>query len=313
MPFISVIVPIYNMEKYIVDLLESLVNQTYKNFEVILVNDGSTDQSLDICNQYVKCDSRFKLYSKINGGVALARQYGLEKSTGLYIIHADPDDYLANDALELMVAEVQRTKCDICIGSYSVAYPNKEIKVNVNGISNTQDFIKKLALNQIHGALWNKLIKSDVCKDTAFLKDINYMEDKLYLTKILKKNKDLKISCINSNVYFYRQRSNSYTNENSNNRSLEKFRASSEIFISLLTDILTKKEIKEIRDLIEIQIALNKHPKDVAVGKFGLKMINRNLKWYFNLIGFFLIFGIRAPLYIFSIYSEKKKQKLGIY
>lgn len=312
MPFISVIVPIYNMEKYIVDLLESLVNQTYKNFEVILVNDGSTDQSLDICNQYVKCDSRFKLYSKINGGVASARQYGLEKSTGLYIIHADPDDYLANDALELMVTEVQRTKCDICIGSYSVAYPNKEIKVNVNGISNTQDFIKKLALNQIHGALWNKLIKSDVCKETAFLKDINYMEDKLYLTKILKKNKDLKISCINSNVYFYRQRSNSYTNEN-NNRSLEKFRASSEIFISLLTDILAKKEIKEIRDLIEIQIALNKHPKDVAVGKFGLKMINRNLKWYFNLIGFFLIFGIRAPLYIFSIYSEKKKQKLGIY
>lgn len=313
MPFISVIVPIYNMEKYIVDLLESLVNQTYKNFEVILVNDGSTDQSLDICNQYVKCDSRFKLYSKINGGVASARQYGLEKAKGLYIIHADPDDYLANDALESMATEVERTKCDVCIASYSVMFPNKCIRVKVTGDFSNQELIRKLAFDQMHGALWNKLIRSDICRDISFIPNINYMEDKLYLFKLLKNNKNLKISCISSNVYFYRQRLGSYTNE-TDNLSIQKFKSSSEIEIELLTDLLTEIELKEVKELIDIQIALSQHPKDIQTGRFGLKMmVNRNFKWHFRLMGLFLMFGIRAPLYIYKIYSDSKKQKLGVF
>jgi len=313
MPFISVIVPIYNMETYIADLLESLVNQTYKNFEVILVNDGSTDQSLNICNQYVKCDSRFKLYSKTNGGVASARQYGLEKATGLYIIHADPDDYLAYDALESMATEVERTQCDICIASYSVMFPNKSIRVEVTGDLSNKELIRKLAFDQMHGALWNKLIRSDICRDISFIQNINYMEDKLYLFKLLKNKDNLKISCIKSNVYFYRQRLGSYTNE-IDNQSIQKFKASSEVAIELLADFLTDKEIKDVKELIDIQVGLSKNPKDIQTGRFGFKMMtNRNFKWHFRVIGFFLIFGVKLPLYIYKIYSYKKKQKLGVY
>ena len=91
---VSIIVPIYNKEKYLEKCLDSILGQTYRDLEIILVDDGSTDNSLVICQHYAEKDPRIKIYHKPNGGVSSARNLGLEKSTGKYISFVDPDDFI---------------------------------------------------------------------------------------------------------------------------------------------------------------------------------------------------------------------------
>lgn len=96
----SIVIPVYNVEKYLEKCLDSVINQTYDNFEVIIVNDGSTDNSESIINKYLKKDKRFKLFNKENGGLSEARNYGLKYVTGDYVIFLDSDDYLETELLE---------------------------------------------------------------------------------------------------------------------------------------------------------------------------------------------------------------------
>ena len=104
-PKISIIVPVYNAEKYIQRCVSSLLSQTFSDFEIILVDDGSTDNSGVICDEYAQTDSRLYSYHKQNGGVSSARQYGLKRAVGEYVIHADPDDWVENDMFEVMYSK----------------------------------------------------------------------------------------------------------------------------------------------------------------------------------------------------------------
>ena len=108
---VSIIVPIYNAEKYIFGLIENLMNQTYKNIEIILVNDGSTDNSLNICNELQSKDNRIKVIDKKNGGVSSARNKGIKESKGEYITFIDSDDNIGEDYVRKMVENVEDTYC----------------------------------------------------------------------------------------------------------------------------------------------------------------------------------------------------------
>ena len=99
---ISIIVPIYNVENYLRQCLDSIMGQTYKNFECLLINDGSPDHSADICREYVSKDSRFRYFEKENGGVSSARNLGIEYSKGEYITFIDSDDWVDSDYLEAL-------------------------------------------------------------------------------------------------------------------------------------------------------------------------------------------------------------------
>ena len=94
---ISIIVPIYNVEKYLQECIESLLKQTYKNIEIILVDDGSPDNCPQICDEFLKKDKRIKVFHKVNGGLSDARNYGLERATGNYICFVDSDDFVTED------------------------------------------------------------------------------------------------------------------------------------------------------------------------------------------------------------------------
>ena len=116
---VSIVVPVYNVEKFIEECLNSVLAQTYQSYEIVLVNDGSTDNSLEICCKFQKQDSRVKVFSKVNGGLSSARNYGITKSTGEYIIFLDPDDYWINPtALEQLVKVANETKCDVVRGEF---------------------------------------------------------------------------------------------------------------------------------------------------------------------------------------------------
>ena len=115
---ISIIVPIYNAENYLKSCLDSVLSQTFKDFEVLMVNDGSTDSSATICQAYVECDSRFRYFEKENGGLSDARNYGLDRAQGAYITFLDADDFLFENYLEKLYQASLLSDSDILIGGY---------------------------------------------------------------------------------------------------------------------------------------------------------------------------------------------------
>ena len=115
---ISIIVPIYNVEKYLRQCLDSIMNQTYRNCECLLIHDGSSDNSEDICREYVSKDSRFRYFEKENGGVSSARNLGIEHSKGEYITFIDSDDWVDSDYLEVLYNSLVDERADIAISTY---------------------------------------------------------------------------------------------------------------------------------------------------------------------------------------------------
>ena len=115
-PTLSVVVPVYNVEKYLKQCLDSLVNQTLSNIEIILVNDGSTDNSEAICQSYAERDSRIKLFSKTNGGISDARNFGLQKVTSPIVGFVDSDDYVDIDMFQVLMELKLRSNAEIAVG-----------------------------------------------------------------------------------------------------------------------------------------------------------------------------------------------------
>ena len=115
---ISIIVPIYNVENYLRMCLDSIQNQTYKNFECLLINDGSPDNSAEICREYAAKDSRFRYFEKENGGVSSARNLGMKCANGDYITFVDPDDWLDPDYLEILYLKMMEYDADVAIATY---------------------------------------------------------------------------------------------------------------------------------------------------------------------------------------------------
>lgn len=115
---VSIIVPVYNTEEYIRQCLDSILNQTYQNFECLLINDGSSDNSSDICREYVAKDTRFRYFKKENGGVSSARNLGIELSEGDYITFIDSDDWVDSDYLEVLYSAILEEQADIAVSTY---------------------------------------------------------------------------------------------------------------------------------------------------------------------------------------------------
>ena len=121
---ISIVVPVYNVEKYLEECISSIVNQTYKDIEIILVDDGSTDQSPIICDKWTEKDTRIIVYHKINGGLMSAWKYGVERANGEYIGFVDSDDWVDTDMYATMVSCAEREKCDLVCASLQCNYQN---------------------------------------------------------------------------------------------------------------------------------------------------------------------------------------------
>ena len=184
---ISVIVPVYNVEKFIRRCLDSIINQTMKDLEIILVDDGSTDNSGVICDEYAKLDNRITVIHKENGGVSSARNRGLDIATGEWIAFVDSDDYIDNKMYEILYTNAEKNNCDIsvCYFEYinqkgiSLYNPNK--KLGIKGIYNENKFLNLLyensETNLICICIWNKLYKKDIFEKLRFKEIIHEDED----------------------------------------------------------------------------------------------------------------------------------------
>lgn len=155
-PKVSVIVAVYNVAPFLSKCIASLKAQTLKDFEVILVDDGSTDNSGKICDAYARGDNRFKVFHKANGGVASARELGVEKASGLYMIHADPDDWVEPTMLEELYNRATETDADVIICDFYVESSfGRELVVQCPKSPNHIVILNQYLNSSLYGACWN--------------------------------------------------------------------------------------------------------------------------------------------------------------
>lgn len=202
-PEISVIVPIYNVEKYIRRCIDSILVQTFPKFELLLIDDGSNDKSGDICDEYAQRDNRIRVFHRENGGVASARQLGVNEARGNYSIHVDGDDWIETSMLEEMLNAIRQNDSDILISDYFVdSHVTSYRKQNICDPS-PKEVLKGILQGKLLGGLCNKLMRHNLYKkyDIKFIAGFNYCEDVLVLTQLLQKN--VEVSFLPKAFYHY--------------------------------------------------------------------------------------------------------------
>ena len=201
----SIIIPVYNVEKYIKKCLESITNQTYSNFEAIIVNDGTKDNSQNIIDEFCKKDSRFKSYIKENGGLSDARNYGVKHATGDYIIFVDSDDYIEKNLLLNLNNIIEQDKIDIIRYNLNVVDEEGNLIKKNDNIKQTGDFIKNILSNRFVEPAWLYAYNKNFYLKNKFSFPKGKIHEDFYLTLlILDKAKSIKI--LNYNGYNYVQR-----------------------------------------------------------------------------------------------------------
>lgn len=214
---ISIIVPVYNVEEYLKECIDSILNQTYKNLEIILVNDGSTDKSGSICEDYAKVDSRIKVVHKKNGGLSDARNLGLDRALGEYVIFIDSDDYIDQRMCEILLNYANKYSVDIVSCNFKRVFENNIIEFNVPlfkekiKIFTNDEVLEKyfLTLAPEIFATWNKLYKKSLFfTDEKIRFPVNRLHEDIATTyRLYAESK--KVVLLNELLYNYRQRSNS--------------------------------------------------------------------------------------------------------
>lgn len=205
---VSIIIPAYNAEASIQRCLDSIVNQTYKALEIIVVNDGSTDHTLDILNQYVQLDARMIIKDIPNGGVSHARNVGLDTATGQYVQFVDSDDWLSLDATEQLVQAISYN-CQQAISDYTRVLEKRELvrgDIKTQGMMSRANFaleMMRAPANFYYGVLWNKMYSMQRIKENhlQFDEDINWCEDFLFNLEYLQYVKQVYV--LHRPLYFY--------------------------------------------------------------------------------------------------------------
>ena len=218
---ITVIVPVYNVENYLRKCLDSIIAQTYKNIEIIVVNDGSTDASGQICQEYTQIDNRIVYIEKENGGLSEARNVGLDKMTGSYVTFIDSDDWAELDYVEILYKKIIEYQADISVGNYYSYNEDEEtyyfhiygdsyyekVYDNISIFENLYESqeMKSFALISAWGKLYKAKLFDYLRFEKGKLGEDGYFNQKMYLSVN-------KVVYLNKGLYAYRQRSGSITN-----------------------------------------------------------------------------------------------------
>lgn len=216
-PLITIIVPVYNIEDYIGKCLDSLLKQSYRNLEIIIIDDGSTDGSGVICDQYVKIDKRVKIIHQKNSGVSEARNLGIQCAQGEYLIFVDGDDYVSNNYVRVLINGILNNN----VGLYCADYFLDNGKITLHSLNNKSELIldQTEGINMLHqssgfqGYLWNKIFVREIIIENKlkFQSGVKIWEDMLFCLQYMKCIN--KIGYIKYPIYFYVQRAGSAVND----------------------------------------------------------------------------------------------------
>ena len=308
---ITVVLPIYNVEKYLPKCIDSILEQSYKNLEILLINDGSTDNCEEICKQRARLDSRIKIIKQENQGLSEARNTGIKNATGDYICFVDSDDYIHKDFVKLLFEDIVKNNSDISVCDFWYVNENgdkwtkREKKASIyTNIEAIKDIL--IGRKETEVMTWNKLYKLSLFKDNKiFFPKGKLHEDKFTTYKLYYYAS--KVSLISEKLYYYLQRENSIMGSKFNIRRLDAIEAVNEtIAFCKKNDIKMENELeayeamtkiyiidnmiranfdrKEINKLIkEVKVKKNNYKKNNYIGrkmKLGIFILNENYRMY---------------------------------
>ena len=278
---ISIIIPVYKVEQYLEACVDSILKQTYHNLEVILVDDGSPDRCGEICDRYAKQDERVKVIHKANAGVARARNDGIEAATGDYISFIDSDDWIAENAYEVLYKGLKEQDADCAVGGCVTVIDSdgmleyKERGKGTYGTISAEEAMKNVLLNG--SAVWNRLFKREVFKEVRFPLDrIN--DDEVVALHAYAECK--KIVFLDADTYYYRIRSNSITTSAFSLRKVDCYYNSIDNleFVKKVNPALVPcAEYKVIKSMLYCYVNL-KRMKKTEKEKEVLKKIKQDIK-----------------------------------
>lgn len=313
-PRISVIVAVYNAEKTITRLTDSLKAQTMQDFEVLLIDDGSTDSSGSICDEIVSSDPRFKVFHKPNQGIGATRQFGIEHATGEYTIHADSDDWVEPDFLDSLYNEAVSTGADMVICDFVVEDGKKSVRHNQKPLAFDKDSLTDELLCRLQKGPCNKLIRRSayIDRNIRYTDGLDIGEDFLFNLQLIMGG--ISVGYTPNAIYHYDTVTNPYSA--SRGASLKKLEQGEKL-ISLLEKLLPRKYQYGIDDkhLDIVYIAI----KTKALTKLEFKerySILKRVKWrnYYNkpfsyklIIWTSLHISYRLAVFLFDVKSAIRK------
>lgn len=268
---ISVIIPIYNASKYLKRCLQSVIDQTFKDFELILVDDGSKDNSLEICKIFKEKDPRISIISQPNSGSSVARNVGLDSSSGEYVLQIDADDWIEPNMLEVMYREAINTGADIIGTGFYKEYPSGKSEKFVYPYLNEDNQIP-LRIQVLYCAFWNKLIKRQLYLDFDIrgVPGITMWEDNIVTLRLRYHSK--KTVCLDQALYHYRvETGNSMCDQNRDKYPDSKIKAAvylSKYFNRIATnDKLAQYCVSNLKIVAKNSIWRNKNIGGVTIWK----------------------------------------------
>lgn len=209
---VSVIVPVYNVDRYLRECINTLLNQTYRNLEIILIDDESSDQCPVICDEFAAKDKRVLVIHQKNGGAGKARNVGLDIATGQYICFVDSDDRVHKDYIATLVNELKQNEVDIAVCSYFYLYKNRKEKQGYNGslqIVSQKDYLLRFLTDWTCSLIWNKMFKHEVVGNVRFVEG-HKIDDEFFTYQIVMNSK--KVVLFDNPLYEYRMRASSVMN-----------------------------------------------------------------------------------------------------
>lgn len=317
---ISVVIPVYNVELYLKKCINSVLQQTYKNIEIILVNDGSTDNCKNLCDEFKSLDSRVKVFHKENGGLSDARNYGIKHASGYYITFIDSDDYVKNDFIEKLYNSITYNKCDIAICSHEDLYPNRVKKYNLRGncinekVMGKEEALKHMLYKDGYDvSAWAKLYKKSLFKEILFPKG-RLFEDAATTYKLILLSE--KIVYVNYIGYEYVIRKNSISNEGFNKKKFDLILSTNEMCDEIdkvfpkLKDATIRRRVyanfSTLRFMKNIPSKYNKEIDNIVntINKYRMNvLLNKNASKRDKCAILSLVFGKKVFFYMWDVYS----------
>lgn len=225
-PVISVIVPVYRVEKYLRRCVDSILGQTYKNLDIVLVDDGSNDNCPSICDEYSMLDKRVNVLHKSNGGLSDARNFGIDHAKGDFLVFVDSDDYINSNMIRKLYESLVENDSDIAICGFDYVDESgnklpEQKKLNISGVYNKEDiyhYYDREGVSWVLGVAWNKLYRKKLFSTLRYPQGKLHEDD--FISFHLYAQTD-KVSFINENLYFYTQRSYSIMGDKLNIRHVD--------------------------------------------------------------------------------------------
>lgn len=293
---VSIIVPIYNVEKYLKKCIDSLLKQSYSNTEIILIDDGSTDRSPEICDEYMQKDARIKVVHKINGGLSDARNNGIKISEGKYITFVDSDDYLDEHYIEMLYRVIYESNADIVISGIKDYYEGKEIEEDINNINykilTKEETYKRMLLQQgMDVNACGKLYKKHIFDNLNYPKGMLY-EDIQIIDKVIEKSNI--ITYTEYKGYNYLQRTGSIMYGKMSEKRMSLINKTQE-----LIELMKEKYPKNVKAAIKRYVYCNFHVLGRSILDSNFK--NESEKIRKNILNY------KKNIFKEKIYTKKEK------